>query len=179
MSGGSLKAWTAVLQPSPLQEGTPERVRNLGHDGDEAVAPPGQNSSQPPLVQGPCTSPAMVDPTPAQHQLCWRRMVQLARERDLDLDFRVDEQRACVLEVWAAVLRPAPFSSDSQPPRNRPWTTVVLVWRRMFQLARERDLDLDFHVDENGNARAQGLLHVARKTVQHGWQGRAVCGHCW
>ena len=49
----------------------------------------------------------------------------------------------------------------------------------MFQLARERDLDLDFHVDENGNARAQGLLHVARKTVQHGWQGRVVCGHCW
>ena len=49
----------------------------------------------------------------------------------------------------------------------------------MFQLARERDLNLDFHVDENGNARAQGLLHVARKTVQYGWQGRVVCGHCW
>ena len=50
---------------------------------------------------------------------------------------------------------------------------------RVFTLAKERDLDLDFHVDENGNERAKGLLYIARKTIQHGYQGRVVCGHCW
>lgn len=50
---------------------------------------------------------------------------------------------------------------------------------RMFTLAKERDLDLDFHVDENGNEAAKGLLHVAQKAIQHGYEGRVVCGHCW
>ncbi|KDD74274.1 hypothetical protein H632_c1439p0, partial [Helicosporidium sp. ATCC 50920] len=48
---------------------------------------------------------------------------------------------------------------------------------RMFELAREMDLDLDFHADENGNKPARGLLEIASKTVQHGWQGRVVVGH--
>ena len=50
---------------------------------------------------------------------------------------------------------------------------------RIFTLAKERNLDLDFHVDENGNETAKGLLYIARKTIQHGYQGRVVCGHCW
>ena len=50
---------------------------------------------------------------------------------------------------------------------------------RIFTLAKERNLDLDFHVDENGNERAKGLLYIARKTIQHGYHGRVVCGHCW
>ncbi|KAK9842487.1 hypothetical protein WJX81_002358 [Elliptochloris bilobata] len=49
---------------------------------------------------------------------------------------------------------------------------------RVFTLAAERDLDLDFHVDENGNARARGLRYIARKAMQHGYQGRVVAGHC-
>ncbi len=52
-------------------------------------------------------------------------------------------------------------------------------FRRVFTLAKDRDLDLDFHVDENGNERAKGLLYIAGKTIQHGYQGRVVCGHCW
>lgn len=60
------------------------------------------------------------------------------------------------------------------------WPEMLLaVLCRVFSLAKERDLDLDFHVDENGNELATGLLHVARKTIQHGYQGRVVCGHCW
>ena len=50
---------------------------------------------------------------------------------------------------------------------------------RMFTLAKERDLLLDFHVDENGNEESKGLRHIADKTVEHGYQGRVVCGHCW
>lgn len=50
---------------------------------------------------------------------------------------------------------------------------------RIFRLAKARDLDLDFHVDENPNQEAKGLRYVALKTIEHGYQGRVVCGHCW
>lgn len=46
----------------------------------------------------------------------------------------------------------------------------------LFRLARERDLDVDLHVDEAAEAGA--LPHVARATVRHGWEGRVTCGHC-
>lgn len=50
---------------------------------------------------------------------------------------------------------------------------------RIFALAKERGLDLDFHVDENPNQEAKGLRYVALKTIEHSYQGRVVCGHCW
>jgi hypothetical protein len=63
------------------------------------------------------------------------------------------------------------------------WTTCEQdrdeLLDRIFTLAKERDLDLDFHTDENGNELARGLRYVAQKAVQHGYQGRVVCGHCW
>ena len=49
---------------------------------------------------------------------------------------------------------------------------------RVFALAKSRDLDLDFHVDENGNEASTGLRAVAEATIAHGYQGRVVAGHC-
>jgi cytosine deaminase len=53
-----------------------------------------------------------------------------------------------------------------------------LLLDRIFSLAKERDLDLDFHTDENGNAAARGLRYVSLKAIEHGYEGRVVCGHC-
>lgn len=47
---------------------------------------------------------------------------------------------------------------------------------RLFALARDRDLDIDLHVDEAAEAGA--LPHVARATIRNGYQGRVTCGHC-
>lgn len=47
---------------------------------------------------------------------------------------------------------------------------------RLFLLARDRDLDIDLHVDEA--AVADALPHVARATIRHGYEGRVVAGHC-
>jgi cytosine/creatinine deaminase len=47
---------------------------------------------------------------------------------------------------------------------------------RLFTLARERDLDVDLHVDEAAVAGA--LAPVARATLRHGYEGRVTCGHC-
>ncbi|NDW00036.1 cytosine deaminase [Salipiger sp. PrR002] len=47
---------------------------------------------------------------------------------------------------------------------------------RLFTLARERDLDIDLHVDEAAEGGA--LSHVARAAIRHGYEGRVTCGHC-
>lgn len=47
----------------------------------------------------------------------------------------------------------------------------------MFALAREHDLDLDFHVDEGLDEDADGLSLIIDATRRHGWTGRVLCGH--
>jgi cytosine/creatinine deaminase len=49
---------------------------------------------------------------------------------------------------------------------------------RVFSLARDRDLDLDFHSDETDNPMSNGLEAIAEATIRFGWQGRVVAGHC-
>jgi cytosine deaminase len=49
---------------------------------------------------------------------------------------------------------------------------------RIFELASERDLDIDLHVDETGDPDARTLGMIARETIRHGYQGRVTCGHC-
>ena len=84
----------------------------------------------------------------------------------------------------------SPCAKQAMPSTNalglpvhcvRAWIppSSLITFIRIFTLAAERDLDLDFHVDENGNARARGLRYIAQKAVQHGYQGRVVAGHCW
>jgi cytosine deaminase len=49
---------------------------------------------------------------------------------------------------------------------------------RVFHLAVDRGLDLDFHTDENLNPQSQGLLAIARATLRHRFRGQVTCGHC-
>ena len=49
---------------------------------------------------------------------------------------------------------------------------------RVFELAKDRDLNIDFHVDETNSADSVCLDRVAQATVRHKYQGRVVCGHC-
>jgi cytosine/creatinine deaminase len=46
----------------------------------------------------------------------------------------------------------------------------------MFTLARERDLDVDLHVDEASVG--DSLPSIARAAIRHGYEGRVTCGHC-
>ncbi|WP_237478281.1 cytosine deaminase [Lichenibacterium dinghuense] len=48
----------------------------------------------------------------------------------------------------------------------------------LFTLARERDLDVDLHVDESGDTGGTALPAVARAAMRHGHEGRVACGHC-
>ncbi len=50
--------------------------------------------------------------------------------------------------------------------------------RRVFDLAVDRDLDIDLHVDETGDPAAHTLKLIAREAINRKYQGRVSCGHC-
>jgi cytosine/creatinine deaminase len=49
---------------------------------------------------------------------------------------------------------------------------------RTFTLAKARNLDLDFHVDETGDPDSRCLHAIAVATIKHKYKNRVVCGHC-
>ncbi|MBE9061626.1 cytosine deaminase [cf. Phormidesmis sp. LEGE 11477] len=55
---------------------------------------------------------------------------------------------------------------------------IVQQIDRTFDLAKERELDLDFHTDESLNPDDRALRLVAEAAVRHEFPGRITCGHC-
>jgi cytosine/creatinine deaminase len=49
---------------------------------------------------------------------------------------------------------------------------------RLFQLAAEREIDVDLHVDETDNTESRMLREVARVAMREDFPGRIVCSHC-
>lgn len=49
---------------------------------------------------------------------------------------------------------------------------------RVFALAQERDLSLDFHVDESGDPADDALERVALTALRYNFTKQIVCGHC-
>ena len=48
----------------------------------------------------------------------------------------------------------------------------------VFRLAQERNLDLDFHADENGDRDSKCLQKIAETALRHNFAGKINCGHC-
>ena len=48
---------------------------------------------------------------------------------------------------------------------------------RLFEMARDYDVDLDFHLDFDLDPTWRHLDEVARQTIAFGWQGRVMIGH--
>lgn len=77
-------------------------------------------------------------------------------------------------------------AEDGGDPADE-WTTCArdrpALLDRIFGLAAQHGLDLDFHTDENGNAGATGLVDVCEallraRAADPPFTGRVVCGHC-
>jgi cytosine/creatinine deaminase len=49
---------------------------------------------------------------------------------------------------------------------------------RVFALAQDRQLDLDFHADETDDPDSRCLYHIAQAAIRHKFKGQIVCGHC-
>jgi cytosine/creatinine deaminase len=50
--------------------------------------------------------------------------------------------------------------------------------QRVFELAEERGLDLDLHVDETGDPTARTLIRIARMAAKRGFKRPILVGHC-
>lgn len=50
--------------------------------------------------------------------------------------------------------------------------------RRVFTLAADRGLDMDFHADETLDPAVNTLAQIARAALDTGFQGKIVAGHC-
>ncbi|MBP3127101.1 amidohydrolase family protein [Thalassospira sp. ER-Se-21-Dark] len=48
---------------------------------------------------------------------------------------------------------------------------------RLFEMARDYDVDLDFHLDFDLDASWRHLDEVAKQSIAFGWQGRVMIGH--
>ncbi len=57
-------------------------------------------------------------------------------------------------------------------------TDFLPLLDRIFQLAEDRHLDLDFHVDESDDQGAVALGYIAHTALQRKFKGRILCGHC-
>lgn len=105
-------------------------------------------------------------------------LVALSYFRDLE----AAEQLADIVAKHGGLLGAAVCCSENGGDPADDWTTCEsdrdVLLDRIFTLAKQRNLALDFHVDENPNQRAKGLRYVAEKTIKFGYQGRVVCGHC-
>ena len=49
---------------------------------------------------------------------------------------------------------------------------------RLLTIAKQRKLDVDLHVDENGAPSSTTLAQVARAVMRNRFDGNVVCGHC-
>ncbi|WP_293329709.1 cytosine deaminase [Microcoleus sp. CAWBG58] len=49
---------------------------------------------------------------------------------------------------------------------------------RVFSLAQERGLNLDFHTDETDDPESTTLREVAKTAIRHKFAGQIICGHC-
>ncbi|MEG4318401.1 MULTISPECIES: cytosine deaminase [unclassified Microcoleus] len=49
---------------------------------------------------------------------------------------------------------------------------------RVFSLAQERGLNLDFHTDETDDPESTTLREVAKTAIRHEFSGQTICGHC-
>ena len=49
---------------------------------------------------------------------------------------------------------------------------------RIFVLAAERNLSLDFHADENNDPESRTLHHIAEAGLRNNFSSQIVCGHC-
>jgi cytosine/creatinine deaminase len=78
-----------------------------------------------------------------------------------------DELMVEALERGCRVVGGAPYT-DSNPPGQID---------RVFELARDYDIDIDMHLDFGPNAEGMDLDHVCKRTLEFQYGGRVAIGH--
>ncbi|MDD0814645.1 amidohydrolase family protein [Curvibacter sp. HBC28] len=103
----------------------------------------------------------------------WQGRLQLERVSLIPLHLYAQRDTAMALAAQVAASGPGACLGGFVHSSN--WDPQAL--RHLLEAARHHDLDVDLHVDEELNPRAQGLWHVARLVKALGLRTRVVCGH--
>lgn len=101
----------------------------------------------------------------------WAQRIQLQAVCLVTLDYFLTpkgEKLADLMAECGGVLGGVAFTNSA----------IVQQIDRVFELAKERELDLDFHTDESLNSSDMALRLVAEAAVRHQFTGRITCGHC-
>ena len=103
----------------------------------------------------------------------WQGRLQLDRVSLVPLHLYAERDTAFALAAQVAASGPGACLGGFVHSSN--WDPLAL--RHLLEAARYHDLDVDLHVDEELNPRAQGLWHVARLVKALDLRTRVVCGH--
>lgn len=101
----------------------------------------------------------------------WRERIDLQAVCLVTLDYFMDEEGERLADLVASaggILGGVAFTNEN----------VVEQIDRVFQLAKERSLNLDFHTDESLNFEDKNLRYVADAAIKHRFEGKVTCGHC-
>lgn len=116
-----------------------------------------------------------------QHQISWPLFAQL---RDAWRD-RLDLQATSIVLIDLLQTAFGEELADLVAKTGGPLGAFVPMdddieakLTRIFALAAARDLDLDFHADENGDPSSQVLLAIAKVARACRFAGRVTVGHC-
>ena len=137
------------------------------------------------LMSGP-TQGALTWPVFMKLREKWKGRIELQGVSLSILSFFKDEHAsrnlARTVKAHKGILGAAVSCSDYGGTDLDPFTTcgdeLHTLLDKVFQLAIEFELDLDFHVDENGNEESKGLLHISDAAIRNNYKGQIVCGHC-
>lgn len=137
------------------------------------------------LMSGPIQG-SIAWPIFAELKEKWKGRVELQAVSLVVLSFFRDkdaaERLADVVQKFGGVLGAAVSCSDAGGTQMDDWTTcgedMPSLLDTIFTLANERNLDVDFHVDENGNVESKGLQFIAEAAIRNNFKGNIVCGHC-
>jgi len=123
-----------------------------------------------------------IDSPPPQHRISWPVFADM-RERwkgrielqgvslfgiDVILDDSFAGELAEILRRHGGILGAATFMMPE----------LDAALDRMFGIAVDNGLDLDFHVDESEDPAARSLRHIADAALRHRFAGRINVGHC-
>ncbi|BAU67213.1 Amidohydrolase 3 [Stanieria sp. NIES-3757] len=106
-----------------------------------------------------------------QLQQKWQDKITLQAVSLVSLDYYQTEAGVALADKIAAIDGILGGVAFMNPELDSQLDTV-------FTLAKERNLDLDFHADENNDPNSICLQKIAEAAIRNQFKGKIICGHC-
>lgn len=109
----------------------------------------------------------------------WAGRIELQASSIAPLDiFLTDEDRQLADIVAKAGGQLGCVTRFRQQPNVPLQPEFDVAMTRLFTLAKERQLNVDLHVDESSDPQVRTLIRVAQLAREQDFQGQILCGHC-